>query len=157
MGLGEKGRCAVMEAIVEAQVRRRRFLLAMSGLIVSAEFTTSAPASAGDDATKKKGGGLSYIQLEPLNAALTLINGRRQILSVECGLDVPDAALHARTVKSLLLLRDAYLRWVTVYAASLPPMGAPNPDLIGAELQRQTNNILGRPGARLVLGTVMVN
>jgi hypothetical protein len=57
----------------------------------------------------------------------------------------------------LPLLRDAYLRWLTVYAASLAPMAAPNPDAIEAELQRETDHVLGRPGARFILGTVMVN
>jgi len=147
----------MMRAILEAEPGRRRALLALAGLVVSAGFARPAPASAGDDSTKKKGGGLSYIQLEALNAALSVYNGRRKVLSVECGLDVPDPALHTRAIQSILLLRDAYLRWLTVYAASLPPMGAPNPDAIETELQRETNTILGRPGARLLLGTVMVN
>ncbi len=127
----------------------------MAGLAVTALF--AAPASAAEDKGKKKGGGLSYIQLEPLNSSLTFVQGRRKIMSVECGLDVPDGALRDRAQKSLLLLRDAYVRWLTVYAASLPPEAPPNPDAIEAELQRETNTILGRPGARFVLGTIMVN
>jgi hypothetical protein len=65
-------------------------------------------------------------------------------------------ALRTRAGQSRLILRDAYLRWLTVYAASLPPDAAPNPDLIEAAMQHDTDRILGRPGARLVLGTVMV-
>ncbi len=68
-----------------------------------------------------------------------------------------DGTLRNRTQQSLPLLRDAYLRWLTVYAASLAPMAAPNPDAIEAELQRETDHVLGRPGARFILGTVMVN
>jgi len=129
--------------------------MSMVGLAVSAVLI--APAWAEKDKGKKKGGGLSYIQLEPLNAALNLVQGRRKIISVEFGLDVPDPALHIRAQKSIPILRDAYLRWLTVYAASLPPEAPPNPDAIEAELQRETDKILGRPGAHLLLGTVMVN
>jgi len=141
--------------MLDDRYARRRALLALAGVAVSAGF--SAPVLAGEDKSKKKGGGLSYIQLDPLNAALSLFQGRRKVMSLEFGLDVPDAALHSRAEKSLLILRDAYLRWLTVYAASLPPEAAPNPDAIEAALQRETDRVLGRPGARFLLGTVMVN
>jgi hypothetical protein len=117
----------------------------------------AAPVQATEDKAKKKGGGLTYIQLDPLNATLGYVNGRRGILSVECGLDVPDSGLRDRAMRSRLILRDAYLRWLTVYAASLLPQAPPNPDAISAQMQRDTDRILGRLGARFVLGTVMVN
>ncbi len=135
--------------------RRRGALLALAALALCTGV--AAPARAADDKGKKKGGGLSYIQLEPLTAALSVVQGHRKILSIECGLDVADAGLRTRAQQSVLLLRDAYLRWLTVYAASLAPQAPPNPDAIEAEMQRETDRILGRPGARFVLGTVMVN
>jgi len=144
------------DSALKAELTRRRdMLLALATLALSARVV--APASAAEDKAKKKGGGLSYIQLEPINSSLSFVQGRRRILSVEGGLDVADAALRSRTQQSLLLLRDAYLRWLTVYAASLPPQAPPNPDTIEAELQRTTDRVLGKPGARFVLGTVMVN
>jgi hypothetical protein len=145
----------VKTATLKADHVRRSALLVLAGLAMSTFVCT--PASAGEDRGKKKGGGLSYIQLEPMNAALSFIQGRRKILSVECGLDVPDAGLRDRAQKSVLILRDAYLRWLSIYAASLPPETPPNPDAIEAEMQRKTDAVLGRPGARFVLGTVMVN
>jgi len=145
----------VKTATLKADHVRRSALLVLAGLAMSTFVCT--PASAGEDKGKKKGGGLSYIQLDPMNAALSLVQGRRKILSVECGLDIPDSGLRDRAQKSLLLLRDAYLRWLTVYAASLPPLAPPDPDAIETQMQRETDRILGRPGARFVLGTVMVN
>jgi len=138
---------------------RRDALLALTGLAfgLCAGLGFAASASADEDKAKKKGGGLSYIQLESINAALRPVMGRRKVLSVESGLDVPDGGLHTRAEQSRLLLRDAYLRWLIVYAASLAPGAPPNPDVIESELQRATNQILGRPGARFVLGSVMVN
>jgi hypothetical protein len=43
------------------------------------------------------------------------------------------------------------------YAGSLGPGSAPNADYLSRELQRQTDLVLGRPGARLLLGTILVN
>jgi hypothetical protein len=135
--------------------RRRDALLGLAVVALGAGIAVSATAA--EDKAKKKGGGLSYIQLEPLNMSLSILQGRRKILSVEGGLDVADGGLRDRAQHSLLILRDAYLRWLTVYAASLPPLAPPNPDVIEAELQRATDRVMGRPGARFVLGTVMVN
>lgn len=111
-------------------------------------------ASAGE---KKKGGGLSYMQFAPLEATVPHGAGRRGVLSVEGGLDVADVGLHRRADQCQPILRDAYLRWLTIYAAALPPGTAPNPDEIADQLQRATDRVLGRPGARFLIGTVMVN
>jgi hypothetical protein len=148
-----------MTSDLEPDLKRRDALLALTsfGFGLSGGFGVVASASAAEDKAKKKGGGLSYVQFESINASLRPVAGRRKVLSVESGLDVPDGGLRNRVQQSRLLLRDAYLRWLIVYAASLTPGSPPNPDAISAELQRETDHILGRPGARFVLGTVMVN
>ena len=43
------------------------------------------------------------------------------------------------------------------YAASLPPGGLPNADTIGVSLQRATDEVLGKPGAKLLLGSILEN
>jgi hypothetical protein len=40
---------------------------------------------------------------------------------------------------------------------AVPPGAPPNPDIISAALQRATDQVLGKPGAKLLLGTVIVN
>ncbi len=107
-------------------------------------------------AEKKKGGGASYIQFPPLEASVSHGMARRGVLSVEGGIDVPDTALHQRADQFKPVLLDAYLRWLVIYAASLPQGAAPNPDQIEGELQRCTDRVLGRAGARFLIGTVMV-
>lgn len=129
---------------------RRSFL----AVVAAAPALGTAAAHAEE---KKKGGGESFLQFPALTAAILRPDGRRGVLTVEAGLDVPDGGLRGRAESSQPRLRDAYVRFLLSYAASVPPGGPPNPEAIGAALQRATDQVLGRPGARLLLGTVMVN
>ena len=83
--------------------------------------------------------------------------GRRGVLTVDCGLDVPDAKLRELANASIPRLRAAYVQVVLTYAAGLPSGAPPNPDVLGQGLQRQTDLVLGRPGAKLLLGAVVAN
>ncbi|MFI4975140.1 MAG: hypothetical protein ACHP84_11425 [Caulobacterales bacterium] len=106
---------------------------------------------------RKKGGGESYIQINTLTGTIIRPDGRRGVMTVEAGVDVPDPALFARADASLPRLRAAYTEVIITYAAGLPAYAAPNADYLSRELQRQTDLVLGRPGARLLLGTILVN
>lgn len=130
---------------------RRRTLLA---LLVVAPLAGTARA---DTREKRKGGGLSYLPFPALTATVRRADGRLGVLSVEAGIDVPDGGLRRRAAESQPVLRDAYTRWLTIYAGALPPQTAPNADEISHELQRATDQVLGRPGARFLLGTILVN
>ena len=128
---------------------RRSFLL---GLILA-----PSAALAAETKEKKKGGGVDYIQIPTLTASLTRADGRKGVLTVETGVDVPDHKLHDLADSSTPRLRAAYATVVMTYAASLSPGSPPNADYLSRELQRQTDIVLGRPGARLLLGTMLVN
>ena len=128
------------------------------GLLLLIAASAGLPALArGAEEAKKKSGGASYLPITPLTATLIKTNGHRGVLTVDCGLDVPDGRLRGLAERSMPRLRSAYVAVVLTYAAGLPPGAPPNPDFIGREMQRQTDLILGRPGARLLLGAVMVN
>ena len=129
---------------------RRRFL----SLIALAAAPAIAYASGGE---KKKSGGGSYVPVQTLLGTTLRASGRRGVLSVDCGLDVPDAALRTRAEQSEPRLRAAYVQTVQSYAAGLAPGALPNADYIGQTLQRQTDAILGKPGARVLLGAIIVN
>jgi hypothetical protein len=134
-------------------VTRRALVLATLALAAA-----PALAVAGDGTDKKKkSGGVSYIPLETLTGTTSKAGGRHGVLTVECGLDVPDGALRARAEESLPRLRAAYLQTVMVYAAGLPMGAPPSADWLGATLQRETDQALGRPGAKLLLGAILVN
>lgn len=130
----------------------RRALLAL----VLACVPAAALASSGGEDPKKRSGGSSYLVVQTL-VGTTNKGARRGVLTVECGLDVQDEKLRERTRQSMPRLRAAYAQIVQTYAAGLPPGQAPNVDFLAQNMQRQTDQVLGRKGARLLLGAVLVN
>ncbi len=132
---------------------RRRFLslAPIAGLLA---WPAAAHAAA---AEKKKSGGGSYVPVQTLLGTTMRGAGRRGVMSVDCGLDVPDEALRTRAEQSVPRLRAAYLQIVQGYASGLAPGALPNADYIVQSLQRQTDAILGRRGARVLLGGIIVN
>lgn len=139
--------------IDECAAMNRRRLLALSAVILALPVVGLA-AGGGE---KKKSGGGSYVQMQTLLGTTMQANGRRGVLSVDCGLDVPDAALRTRTEQSVPRLRAAFAQTIQVYAAGLSPGALPSADYIASVLQRQTDSVLGRPGARVLLGAIVVN
>lgn len=121
-------------------------------LLVSALVCGSAQA-----AERKKGGGRAFLQLAPMVATVLRPDGRRGVLTVETGLEVKDERLHAAAQSSMPRLRAAYAIIIQRHAYGLGPGSAPNADRLAADLQRETDKVLGRPGAKLLLGTLIIN
>jgi hypothetical protein len=132
-------------------VMDRRLFLSLAAL---AALPAAAHASG---AEKKKSGGGSYVPLQTLLGTTIRASGGRGVLSVDCGLDVPDEGLRTRAEQSVPRLRAAYVQTIQAYAAGLASGALPNADYIAQALQRQTDAILGRPGARVLLGAIIVN
>lgn len=130
---------------------RRRRLIALAVLAAPA-LLAAAPKE-----EKKKGGGASFIQIQTLTATIMRPSGRRGVLTVEVGLDIADGKLRERAEKLVPRLRAAFVQTLQTYAAGMTPATPPNPDVLGAALQRDTDRVLGRKGARLLLGTMLVN
>jgi len=117
-----------------------------------------APGAAlAEGAQKKKGGGLSYIQFDTLTATIIRQNGRRGVMTVDIGIDVPDGGLHSRALLWQPRLRAAFVQWIVAYAAGLGAGAPPNADYIAASLQREVDRDLGKPGATVLLGAILVN
>ena len=129
----------------------RRLFLSLAG------FAALVPAAALAAEEKKKSGGGSYVQMQTLLGTTLRSSGGRGVLSVDCGLDVPDAGLRERAEQSVPRLRAAYVQTIQAYAAGLASGALPSADYIAQQLQRQTDVILGRPGARVLLGAIIVN
>jgi len=130
---------------------RRRDLVSLTILAMAWPLAVRA---AGE---KKKTGGPNYVAFNTLTATTIKASGRRGVLTVDCGLEVPDPKLRAFAELSLPRLRAAYVQVVETYAAGLPAGAEPDADFIAQALQRQTDLLLRRPGARVLLGAVVAN
>lgn len=131
----------------------RRALLGLA-VVATAAATASSPAraSSGGEAAASAG---TYFRLPIITASIIHADGRRGVLSIETGVDTPDATLRTRAQQSAPRLRAAYTTVAQRFAAGLRPGAVPDIDRLAADLQAATNATLGRPGARLLLGTVM--
>ena len=114
------------------------------------------------DTARKTGGGgggsaePSYLRLPTITANVRRHGGGRGVMTVETGLDTPDAALRLRGAQSQPRLRAAYAVVVQQAANALLPGAPPDVERLVAQLQAATDRTVGRPGARLLIGTVMV-
>ena len=98
----------------------------------------------------------SYLRLPTITANVRRPGGRLGVMTVETGVDTPDAALRTRVAQSAPRLRAAYAAVVQQSANALLPGAPPDLERLVAQLQAATNTVLGRAGARLLIGTVMV-
>ncbi len=135
----------------------RRTLIGRMALAGAATLLATAPAHAAGKGEKKAAGVSTYVPVPTIVGTTRRADGRRGVMSVECGLEAPDPQLRARAEASLPRLRSAFMSTVQTYAAGLPAGAAPNVDFIARALQQQADAVLGRPGARVLLGAVVVN
>jgi flagellar basal body-associated protein FliL len=98
----------------------------------------------------------TYMRLPTITANVARPGGRLGVMTVETGVDTPDAALRVRVAQSAPRLRAAYAAVVQQSASSLLNGAPPDVERLVAQLQAATNTVMGRAGARLLIGTVMV-
>ena len=98
----------------------------------------------------------SFLRLPTITANVRRPGGRLGVMTVEAGVDTPDATLRARVAQSAPRLRAAYAAAVQQSASALLPGTPPDVERLVAQLQAATNRVMGRAGARLLIGTVMV-
>jgi len=136
----------------------RRDLLALPVvLLAGAALSRPALANSGSGDKKKKGPASSYIPIEVLTATIQRANGNRGVMTLECGVDIPDPKLRALAEQSVPRLRAGYFQVFQTYARGIAPGALPNADFLARELQRETDRQLGRPGARFLMGSLMLN
>lgn len=132
----------------------RRRLLALTALVALSPGLMAAAPAKGE---KKKGGGASFLQINTLTASIMRANGRRGVLTVESGLDIPNEKLRAKADSVLPRIRAAFVQSLQIYASGIMPGGIPNAEILTQLLQREADRVLGQPGARVLLGTLLVN
>lgn len=124
-------------------------------VVVVALALSQAPAALAENG--HKGDTTTYRAMDTLTATIRHDDDSLGVLSVQAGLDATDPKMRKLVEQSLPRLRDAYVRALGIYAAGLTPGAGPNADQIAQLLQRATDRVLGRSGAKLLLGTVLVN
>ncbi|OXE35817.1 MAG: Tat pathway signal protein [Phenylobacterium zucineum] len=136
-------------------MNRRCFIMLTSLLGLAPNIAWASGKTAEGGKAKKPDG--PYVAVGLITASIMRDNGRRSVLAVDTGIDVPDPALFAKAEKLTPRLQAAYVQSLQTYAVGLLPGRVPDADYISRELQKQTDAVVGRPGARLLLGSVILN
>lgn len=136
----------MMTAMIRLLSLSFALVLLSSGAVLAAEEQPKGVAST-----------THYVAFPSLTTTVFRSDRRRGVMAVDAVLDVPDNALRARVSLLMPRLRAAYAQALAVYAASLPPGRPADPDYLVRELQRQTDAAVGRPGAKFLLGSILVN
>lgn len=120
-------------------------------------LVTATNSIAGPKAEKGEGGGAGgQLRMALVTATVLRRNGRRGIMSVESTLDIEDGALLERAKLSQPRLNAGFNEAIQIEANRLTAHAAPDLDAITRTLQRTTDRVLGRSGAKVLLGTVMI-
>jgi flagellar basal body-associated protein FliL len=123
----------------------------------------AGPARAADDASKDKQKAPehkftqspSYIMVDQIYTTIVDDNRAAGMLMVGIGLDVPNPDLRAEVVRSMPVLRDAYLRNLMAFTTTNVRIDAqPDVGAIADRLQAITDRALKKKGARILLAQV---
>ena len=132
----------------------RRALIGLAALGSALAAAEAAKASG-----KSSGGGApanAYIPLPTATATILRRDGRRGVMTVEVGVDVADEALRTRADQSRPRLSAAYNEVIRLAGERILPGAPPDVEWLSRALQAATDRVLGKAGAKLLLGTVMV-
>ena len=69
----------------------------------------------------------------------------------------PDPALRAYATSAQPRLQAAYNQFLSTYMSGITPGAPPNADYLVSQLQRLTDQVLGKPGARFLVGSILMN
>lgn len=138
-------------------MRRHRLLpLALVAALAGGPLVMPATAFAGHGGEEKKAPP-TYFQLDPINAVVLRRDGRRGVMTVETGIAAKDPKLMARAQASTPRLRAAFSQVLMIYAAGLRGGIAPDMDYVGRELQKACDQVMGQPGAKVLMGSVLLS
>ena len=130
---------------------RRLLLTALAVSLLAAPLTGRA-GEGGAPETQQP-----YLPLKSVAVSIQRGDGRRGVLTVEVGVDVRDPGLRSRIELYQPLLSSAFVSALQPYALGLSPGQLPNADYISLTLQRETDRVLRRKGAKLLLGSILLN
>lgn len=99
----------------------------------------------------------SYIMVDPIYTTIVADNRAAGMLMVGAGLDVPDDHMREEVKRSLPVLRDAYIRNLMTFTASVVRTDSqPDVIMIADRLQAVTDRALKKKGAKILLAQVAI-
>ncbi|BCW87239.1 hypothetical protein sos41_03670 [Alphaproteobacteria bacterium SO-S41] len=94
----------------------------------------------------------AWVSVDPVSVAIMRQNRIQGLFLVEFGLDIEDEALRAKATETLPRLRDAWLRGMADFASTRVRIGRQaDLDALTTRLQTTTEQMLGAPGAKVLL------
>ncbi|WP_395445035.1 hypothetical protein [Caulobacter sp. UC70_42] len=108
-------------------------------------------------ARKRRKAPPTYFALDPINAVVLRRDGRRGVMTVETGIEAKDPKLMERAQASTPRLRAAFAQVLMVYAAGLRGGAPPDLDYVARELQKACDQVVGKPGAKVLLGSTLLS
>ena len=134
-----------------------RHALALLSLVLACAVSAApAPALAGHG-KEEKAAPVTYFALQPLTAVALRRDGRRGVLTLEAGIEAKDPKLMERAQQSMPRLRAAFAQVLMTYTAGMRRGDPPDVDYLGREMQKAADQVLGRPGTRVLLGSALLN
>ena len=128
-------------------------LLALPTLLVSPALASGG----GHGGENKNSGSTPYVRMRALNVNILRSSGARTVVTLEVGLFVKDPNLLKRTDASIPRLQAAFGQVIQGYMVGLPVETIPNADYVAQLLQKETDRVVGQRGAKLLLGTIIIN
>jgi len=136
----------------------RRAQLVFLIVLLALPILSAGPAQAGGHGGEAKNSGSTpYVRMRALNVNILRSSGARTVVTLEVGLYVTDPNLLKRTDASVPRLQAAFGQIVQGHMSVLPPGAIPNADQLAQMLQKETDRIVGQKGAKLLLGTIIIN
>jgi hypothetical protein len=136
----------------------RRAQLVILIVLLALPILTAGPAKAGGHGGEAKNSGSTpYVRMRALNVNILRSSGARTVVTLEVGVFVTDPNLVKRTDASIPRLQAAFGQVVQGYMVGLPVGTIPNADYVAQLLQKETDRVVGQRGAKLLLGTIIIN
>ena len=99
----------------------------------------------------------SWVSVYPIAVSIVQDDAARGQLQVWLGMDVVDEALRARAEEIMPRLRDAWISGLSQYASTAVRARKPaSIDDVSRLLQSTADQVLGKPGSRVLIGSVIV-
>lgn len=129
------------------------FALTVAGPVRAAESGGKEQKAPEHKSTQSK----SYVMVDPIYTTIVTDNRASGMLMVGAGLDVPNDAMREEVVRSLPVLRDAYIRNLMAFTANVVrPDTQPDIAMIADRLQAVTDRALKKKGAKILLAQVAI-